>query len=111
MLFTPTAAGQIGGTLTVSDSATDGAVVTLSGTGATAGALIASPSPAPSFAPTLTGVHSTEQLFTITNGGAITTGSLTASLTGTDQGQYAITTNNCNGIPDADWGRQLPRSV
>ncbi|MCC6997681.1 MAG: choice-of-anchor D domain-containing protein [Deltaproteobacteria bacterium] len=96
--FTPTAATSYSGSLNLSATPGGGALpaVALTGTGLSVGVLSINPT-SKTFDTTVINNVSAAQSFTVTNTGGSTTPVIAVSLTGSDQGQFTIGTDTCNG--------------
>jgi hypothetical protein len=96
--FAPTSAGAKSASLTITATTGGTATATLAGTGVQPGALHIAPVSA-AFSSVLVGQASAAQVFTVSNSGGAATGALTASLSGSDAGQFAIAADTCSGAP------------
>jgi hypothetical protein len=94
--FAPTSAGAKAATLAVSASPGGSASAALTGTGLAPGALALAPT-SHGYGSLLVGATTADFSFTVMNSGGVATGTLAASITGTDAGQFAIATNGCTG--------------
>ena len=94
--FTPQSLGGKSATLSVSASPGGTANAALTGTGVSLADISISPTPF-DFGGWVIGEPSTTQSFTVTNNGGVPTGALTVTLGGTNAGEFAILTNNCQG--------------
>lgn len=94
--LTPTAAGTARATLTVSASPGGIVAADLTGTIITAGALQIAPM-VQDFGMVVRSAGSGTQTFTVTNTGQESSGDVSASLSGTDAAQFAITADGCTG--------------
>jgi hypothetical protein len=93
--FKATAASLEMATLTASATATTSATAALSGTGLAPAAIAIEP-PTYDFNAVTAGTASPSVVFTVTNNGGVTTGALTASLSGTGASQFVVDGGNCN---------------
>ena len=99
VVMTPQSTLTINGTLTVTDPVSGStSSAALSGSGLAAALLVISPSPFTFPAGTASNSTSTAQTFTITNKGGVTSGTITASIGGTDSTQFGISSNNCTSL-------------
>ena len=94
--FVPTSTGLKGATLEAIATPGGTASASLSGTGAPPAALAVSPTPI-GFGTYATGTASAFQTFTVTNTGGVDSGTITASLTGTDAGSFTTANDTCTG--------------
>jgi hypothetical protein len=94
--FTPGTAGAKSSKLQVGGTPGGTVSVTLTGMGVDPGALSASPDHNP-FDPLPAGQASAEVTFTVTNTGGAATTALTAALTGTNAGEFKLSTDMCTG--------------
>jgi len=95
--FRPTAAGLAQATLTASAGG-QSAPVELRGTGAAVAMLGIMPT-VQDFGMVVTSMSSGEITFTVTNRGDMTSGNLTASVTGIDAAAFAVTSDTCSSNP------------
>jgi hypothetical protein len=95
VVFAPSAVGLENATLTVEEAAAPVAISALTGTGAASGGLTVTPL-SQDFGVVVAGSRSADQSFLVTNTGASATGTLTASLTGTDGSQFKLSTDGCS---------------
>ncbi len=94
--FTPSGPGAASGSLTVS-AGTASAMATLEGTGLTDPMLSITPTPY-DFGTNVVSTVSAAQTFTITNTGESDSGTIMASLSGSDATQFMIETDGCMGM-------------
>ena len=95
--FGPTTLGARSASLTVSASPGGAAVAQLAGTGITQGTVAITPD-SHAFGSIQQMTPGTSQVFTVKNAGQATTGLLTATISGTDGGDFTISANSCNGF-------------
>ena len=96
VVFTPSAAGERSGNLTIAGGSGAPRVVSLSGTGVAAPRLVFSP-PSRDFGTVPVMTESADFTFTVTNeGGAIPSG-VTAAITGVGAGHFRISGSTCTG--------------
>jgi len=93
--FAPASPGQKTGTLSVTATPGGTATAALTGVGLAPAGLGVAPSSFTFPAGTVAGNTSVAQSFTVTNSGGVASGVPTATLAGTDSGQFGITTNGC----------------
>lgn len=95
--FHPTSSGGRQATLVASTASGGTAMVVFDGAGASCAPMTLSPGTI-GFGSVPAGDASASQTFTITNGAAITTGTLAVSSAGSDPTQFEITADTCNGL-------------
>ncbi|MGH7298198.1 MAG: beta strand repeat-containing protein, partial [Polyangiaceae bacterium] len=94
--FAPTTAAAESATATVSAASVASVTVALTGTGLAPAALGVSPGSG-ALGSVVQGAGGTDTTFTVTNGGGVDTGSLTAALQGSQAAQFALGTDGCTG--------------
>ncbi len=94
--FAPSATGASTGTATITAPNVSGASVALSGTGLQPGALSLDKD-TQDFGAVVQNTTSAAKTFTVTNTGGTQSGTITATLTGTDAARFAISADGCSG--------------
>jgi hypothetical protein len=95
--FKPATAGAKGASLTISGESGGLVAASLSGVGASSGALSLSPSTQDLGTAPVGGAPGTPATFTLTNKGTSATGSVTVGLSGTDSADFALASDGCSG--------------
>jgi hypothetical protein len=93
--FKPSTLAAESASITINASPGGSVTAKTTGTGASAASLQVTPNPGP-FGPVVQGVQSPNQTFTVTNTGGVGSGMISASIGGTNAGDFKIATNNCS---------------
>lgn len=110
--FTPKAAGNQSGSVTISSSSAGVApvLVSVSGSGLAPGSLALTPSPV-DFSSIEIGSSSTPQIVTVTNGGGRSLSGLALSITGAEVQDFLLTANSCTTMTTLAAGASCGASI